>query len=190
VEVLALVVVHGAILGTAHLSPEEIFVLVKRAREAGVEKVVLTHPFFKVPGLDVDSVAELARMGAMPEFAYCTISPAWHHATPERICEAIARVGASRCLLVSDSGQRHNPPAPEALRVFAQTLFEKGVDADDISLMVRENPAQLLELDGERASPTAEELAWAAAKRTGGDDSGPAAGDGNRAEEVSVRIES
>jgi len=30
-----------------------------------------------VPNFDLDTLEEVARMGAMPEFGYCTVSPAW-----------------------------------------------------------------------------------------------------------------
>ena len=49
-------------------------------------------------------------------------------------------------MLVSDTGQRHNPLPPEALRLFAQGLFEKGVPEEDIYTMIKDNPADLLEL--------------------------------------------
>ena len=39
-----------AILSTCHLSVPEIKLLVKTARERGVEKIMITHPFFKGPG--------------------------------------------------------------------------------------------------------------------------------------------
>ncbi|HEX8134194.1 MAG TPA: DUF6282 family protein [Actinomycetes bacterium] len=146
-EVLALVAEHQAILGTCHLSPAEIVALVKEARDVGVEKIVVTHPFFRVPNLDLDTLAELVRLGAMPEFGYCTISPAWRYAAPEKIVAAVQRVGASRCLLVSDTGQRHNPMPSEALRVFAQTVFEKGLREEDVLTMIGRNPRDLLDLD-------------------------------------------
>lgn len=85
-------------------------------------------------------------MGAMPEFEYCGMSPAWQYQSPERVVETIKAVGAERCLLVSDSGQRHNPPGPEALRVLAQTLFEKGIPLDDVVGMIVDNPARILDL--------------------------------------------
>lgn len=145
-EIFELVAEHGAILGTCHLSPAEIVKLVTAASNRGIEKVVVTHPFFKVPNLDMETLEETVRLGAYPEFGYCTVSPAWHYATPEKVAEAVARVGASRCLLVSDAGQRHNPMPHEALRIFSQTLFEKGVGQSDIDRMIRLNPLDLLEL--------------------------------------------
>lgn len=162
-DVLALVAEHQAILGTCHLSPREIVTLTTEARAAGIEKIVVTHPFFKVPNLDLDTIEELARLGAMPEFGYCTISPAWQYAAPAKIVEAVRRVGASRCLLVSDTGQRHNPLPSEALRIFAQTLFEKGVDEAGITAMTQTNPYNLLDLDHADAGPSDADRTWAAA---------------------------
>jgi hypothetical protein len=161
-DVLALVAEHQAILGTCHLSPAEIVTLVREARDVGVEKIVVTHPFFKVPNLDLGTVEEVVRLGAMPEFGYCTVSPAWQYAAPEKIVAAIGRVGASRCLLVSDTGQRHNPMPSEALRVFAQTVFEKGVSEQDIITMISHNPHDLLDLDTVDTPPRPVDLAWAA----------------------------
>ena len=159
-EVLELAAEHGAILGTCHLAPREIVSLVRQARSAGVEKIVITHPYFRVPNFDLDTLEEVARLGAMPEFGYCTVSPAWQYAAVDKIAESIARIGAARCLLVSDTGQRHNPLPSEALRIFAQTVFEKGVPLNDVIRMITENPLELLDVDAD-PEPTAEDLAWA-----------------------------
>ena len=148
-EVLGLVAEYKAILGTCHLSPREIVALVREARDVGVEKIVVTHPYFKVPNLDLDTLEEVARLGAMPEFGYCTVSPAWHYAVVEKVVESVQRIGASRCLLVSDTGQRHNPLPSEALRVFAQTVFEKGVPIADVERMIASNPLDLLDPDAD-----------------------------------------
>lgn len=159
-EVLELVAQHQAILGTSHLSPREIVMLVKEARDVGVEKIVVTHPFFKVPNLDIPTIEELVRLGATPEFGYCTVSPAWQYAAPDKIVQAVRTVGASNCLLVSDTGQRHNPLPHEALRIFAQTLFEKGLSQDEITQMISKNPGNLLDIE-KRREPTEDDVAWA-----------------------------
>jgi hypothetical protein len=159
-EILDLVAEHRAILGTCHLAPREIVALVRSATAAGVEKIVVTHPYFRVPNLDLGTLEELVRLGAMPEFGYCTVSPAWQYASAEKIAQSVSRVGASRCLLVSDTGQRHNPLPSEALRIFAQTIFEKGIPLQDVQLMITKNPANLLETDAE-PGPAPEDLAWA-----------------------------
>jgi hypothetical protein len=162
-EVCTLVAEHGAILSTAHLSPKEIVALVTRARELGVEKICVTHPFFKVPSLDIPTLEELVRLGGMPEFGYCTVSPSYQYASPDKVVEAVSRVGASRCLLVSDAGQRHNPLPSEALRIFAQILFEKGISQSDVQLMIGQNPADLLDYDSTPEPPHDHEDTWARA---------------------------
>jgi len=144
-EVLSLVAEHDAILGTCHLSPQEIVMLVEEARRRGVEKILVTHPFFKVPNLDLDTLRHLATLGAIAEFGYCTISPMWAYATPKRVAEAVRALGAQHCVLVSDTGQRHNPLPAEALRLFAQALFESGLDEEEIYTMIQKNPSNLLE---------------------------------------------
>ena len=159
-EVLELVAQYGAILGTSHLAPREIVALVKEARDVGVEKIVVTHPYFKVPNFDIDTLEEVARLGAMPEFGYCTVSPAWQYAAVEKIVHSIQRIGASRCLLVSDTGQRHNPLPSEALRIFAQTVFEKGIPEADVMKMIAQNPTDLLDI-GSDTGPSEADLEWA-----------------------------
>jgi len=88
------------------------------------------------------------------------VSPAWQYAAPEKIAASVERIGASRCLLVSDTGQRHNPLPSEALRIFAQTVFEKGVPMDQVMRMISDNPMQLLDVDADH-EPSAADLAWA-----------------------------
>ena len=147
-EIMALVQRHGAVLATAHLSAEEVRALAPAALAAGVEKVVITHPFFRTPGLELETLAGLVGLGAYAEFVYNTLSPMWRHTDIDQVRAAIGRLGAERCLLASDGGQRHNPSPPEGLRVFAQSLFERGVSEAEIGLMVRANPRALLGLDG------------------------------------------
>jgi hypothetical protein len=146
-EILDLVKNADAILATAHLSAAEVVALVPIALERGVRKVVITHPFFKVPALDLDTLASLVLRGAYAEFAYNTLSPMWRYTTVDQVRAAITRVGAERCLLVSDGGQRHNPSPPEGLRIFAQSLFERGITERAIEIMIRGNPRALLGLN-------------------------------------------
>ena len=110
------------------------------AFERGVQKVLITHPFFKVPALELDTLQELTRMGAYAEFGYCTVSPMWNHAALTRVVEAIKAIGPEQAILMSDAGQRHNPMPAECLRVFAQSVFESGVSEDDVERMIKHNP--------------------------------------------------
>jgi hypothetical protein len=145
-EVLDLVAKYNAILGTCHLSPPEIVSLVEEARKRGIQKILITHPDFKVPNLDLETLKHLVRLGAVAEFGYCTVSPMWGYSTPRRVADAIRALGPQHCVLVSDTGQRHNPMPAEALRLFAQSLFECGLSEDDVYTMIQKNPSELLDL--------------------------------------------
>jgi len=142
--VMGLVAEHDAILGTAHQSYDELRLIIPAARDAGVTKILLTHPFFKVPGLSLERTKELVALGAMVEFTYCAVSPKWACASIADITQAIKALGAENCVLTSDAGQPENPMPPQALRIFAQSLFEAGISEDDIGVMIRTNPAKLL----------------------------------------------
>jgi Family of unknown function (DUF6282) len=145
-EVLDLIASYNVILGTTHVSREEIAALVPAAFQRGVQKVLITHPFFKVPALSLEELQRYVDLGAYAEFGYCTISPMWNHAALTRVVEAIRAVGPERSVLMSDGGQRHNPMPAECLRVFAQSVFESGVSEDDVERMIKHNPAELLDL--------------------------------------------
>ena len=145
--VLELIASHDAILGTAHLSLEEIIVLVKAAHEKGVQKILITHPFFKVPaGMSNEFLSEVTRYGAIAEFGYCTVSPMWAYATVEQTKLAMDTIGYDNCVIMSDAGQTHNPMPPEALRLYAQALYEKGVKESDLERLMSKTPAGLLDL--------------------------------------------
>jgi predicted metal-dependent TIM-barrel fold hydrolase len=146
VDVLDLTAQYNAILSTCHLSVPEIQRLVPLARQRGVEKIMITHPFFKVPALDLDDLKALVAQGAYAEFGYCTVSPMWNHAALTRVVDAITEIGPERCILMSDGGQRHNPMPAECLRVFAQSVHESGISEEGVQRMIRTNPLDLLEL--------------------------------------------
>lgn len=154
-EVLELTAQYSAILSTCHLSVREIELLVPAARERGVEKIMITHPFFKVPSLDLEELKRLVAQGAYAEFGYCTVSPMWNHAPLTRVVDAIQALGPEHCILMSDGGQRHNPMPAECLRSFAQSVWESGVAEEGVERMIKQNPLDLLELPPPPAAPPA-----------------------------------
>jgi hypothetical protein len=145
--IFELIAEHNAILGTCHQSYDELKIIIPAARAIGVQKILLTHPFFKVPGLSLEQTKELVKLGAIAEFGYCTVSPMWAYADCGKVAQAVQSIGAENCVLISDAGQRHNPLPSEALFLFAQSLFEKGVSKQDINTMIKINPARLLDID-------------------------------------------
>jgi len=148
IEVIELIAKYNAILSTSHLSLPEIRLLVAEARNRGVEKILITHPFYRVPvgAENLDFLKEMVSLGAMPEFGYCIVSPMWACTTIDRVKETIAALGVEHCVIISDGGQRHNPLPHEGLRIYAQSLYEKGMAEKDVERLIKINPRELLGL--------------------------------------------
>lgn len=59
--VFSLIREHNAVLGTAHVSPQEAFVVVEAARKAGVENIVVTHPEWWIVGMSLEDQVRLVQ---------------------------------------------------------------------------------------------------------------------------------
>jgi hypothetical protein len=150
-EIFSIVKEHDIALGTGHLAPNEVFVVVEAALKAGLKKVVVTHvlqPQLMDVILTNDEIVRLAKMGAFIEYSYWTCRNNIAITDPAVLAASIKQVGAAHCILTTDFGQIDNPPAPEGLRDFIGDLLEKGIPAADIETMVKTNPAKLLGLKG------------------------------------------
>src|SRR5262245_16203311 len=89
----------------------------------------------------------LAKDGAFMEFCAVSCGPMTPAASVERVKHMIDVVGPERAVIASDVGQPFSPRPPEALRVFAQCLFERGVGESAIRRLAIDNPKQLLGLN-------------------------------------------
>ncbi len=147
-EVIELAIQHEAILGTGHLFPNEILKLAQVAKELGLKRLIINHPFFPVPNITSELLQELVNLGAVAEMDYCGLSPmwAWGGNSLTKMVETIKSLKPHNCILVSDAGQAHNPMPAEALRILAQCLYERGVNEGDLRIMMLEKPAELLAL--------------------------------------------
>lgn len=145
--ILKLVKRHNAILGTGHLGREECLKLIAAARDYGLEKVVLTHPFFTPPACTVEDVKRVVDMGAYVEFcAGNALSPIPKPIDLNLYVEALEAVGSDQCIISSDTGNTRKTLAPETLRMFGQSLSIRGVAEKDIEAMMVHNYDKLLDL--------------------------------------------
>ena len=60
-SVLELVRDHNAVLGTAHIAPNEIFTVVEEARKIGVKNIVITHPEWWIVGMSLEDQIRLVK---------------------------------------------------------------------------------------------------------------------------------
>jgi len=143
-EVLALIKEYDLVLCTGHLSQEEIAALFVAAQNMAITKFVVTHPFSGVgKSLNSKVQRELAEKGAFLEYCFLAI---FHGVSPQKIARVIRSVGVERCLLSTDFGQLDNPPPWEGMRMMLDTFLQCDFSEKEVSILVKENPYQLLNL--------------------------------------------
>lgn len=145
-EVIDLIAAYDAVLATGHVAKEEIFAAVEYAVRKKVKRLLITHPEYTVPNLSPDAMIALAKEGAYMEFCAVSCGPMTPCSSIERVKEYIDAVGVKHAIIASDTGQPFSPKPPEALRVFAQCLHERGIKEDAIKQMAIANPKRLLGL--------------------------------------------
>lgn len=143
-EILPEVAKAGAILGTGHIFKEEVIPLVKRAREVGVEKILLTHPEVEFLRFPIDFQMELTRFGIFFERCAVRLNKPTTEANLKQMAHVIRQVGVERNILTTDYGQPENPYPAEGLLLFMQGLNGYGITEKELDVMVRKNPGQLV----------------------------------------------
>jgi hypothetical protein len=148
--ILSLIQKNNMVLATGHISPKETIVLVSEACKIGIKKVVITHPTdseFMEEILTIDELRQLTNAGAFIEFTIIGILPnEFCHDPAERV-RVIKTIGAEYCIISTDLGQPQNPLPVEGMRLFIATLLHHGLTPEEVEIMVKTNPAALLDLD-------------------------------------------
>jgi hypothetical protein len=144
-EILDLVAQADAILGTCHLSPDEILALVRAARRAGIRKALVSHPELALLALPVALQQELAAEGAFFERMHVHGNSVTDWVGLAAITRA---VGVERTVLVTDLGAVQYPLDPvEGMRDFLEQFRAQGFTEAELDLMARRTPARLLGLE-------------------------------------------
>jgi len=122
VEVLSLIAQHDLTLATGHVTPEEALMILREAKNRGVQHMIVTHPLLgpQYTYMSIDQLAEAASLGAYMEVTAGTLS----RDTPARTraFAAIRKVGAAMAFISSDSGLTGGPNHPDALAMAAKEL--------------------------------------------------------------------
>lgn len=129
-------------IATGHLGAAECGWLVRRARERGVRRVLLTHATYLVPALSPAQVEELCELGAVAEITAFQILHGG--AEPSELAALAARLGPERCVLSSDAGQPDSPAPPDALLLLAERLVGAGLDRGAAEAMASATPERLV----------------------------------------------
>ena len=149
-RILSQIKKYDMVLANGHISPPETFALVQEAQRVGIKKIVITHPTdkeFAEKLLSIEQLQKLAKMGAFIEFTLVGMLPSEFGHDPANIAHVIKTIGPGRCIISTDLGQPQNPLPVEGMRLFIATLLHHGITPEEIELMVKVNPAELLDLD-------------------------------------------
>ncbi|BCJ40110.1 hypothetical protein GCM10010168_29680 [Actinoplanes ianthinogenes] len=141
-DVFAVLARHDMVLATGHLSGPEIVAAVDAAVDAGVRRIIVTHPEFTSQQLDVATQRRLASRGALLERCFTTAytkKVSW-----DVLFAHIRAVGPEHSLLSSDLGQPFNPPVEDGLALLADRLLGAGFSEDEVRTMAVVNTRRVV----------------------------------------------
>ncbi|MFH1381992.1 MAG: DUF6282 family protein [Chloroflexota bacterium] len=146
--ILDIVKKYDMVLATGHIYAKEAFALVDEARKKGIDKIVVTHPLAVRYGatLSLKEQQQMAEKGAYIEHCFNCTMPFGERLDPAKIAEAVKAVGAEHCILSTDLGQDFNPAPVEGMRMMAAIMLLCKLSVEEIELMIKVNPAKLLNL--------------------------------------------
>lgn len=143
-EVLEEIARANIILATGHLSVREIKILVQEATKLGVRKILVNHPELDIINMSLEDQLGLAEKGVYFERCFFVTTCLGQRMNPARIAEAIRRVGPESSILATDFGQVENPSPVEGFKTFIRSMLRQGVAEEEVDLMVRINPGELI----------------------------------------------
>jgi uncharacterized protein DUF6282 len=153
-DVLKVCARQRLVVNTGHSSPVECLALIAAARDAGADRIIVTHAQFEVPNMSLEDMKKAAGMGAKLELvpqgplageqAELEGMQSWRQIRVRETADAIKTVGAGNFVLGTDLRQTDNQTPGDALQSFAAELMSQGITKNEVKLMGREVPGTLL----------------------------------------------
>lgn len=145
-NILKIMAARKLTLATGHSSPTEDLLLIREAKAAGVEHIIVTHPMATAVGMSVDQMKEAAALGAYLELAYGHLLGS-QGLKIEAYAAAIRAIGPEHVVLSTDLGQPGNPMHPDGMDAFMREMAKQGFSKEAIDRMTKTNPAAVLGLE-------------------------------------------
>jgi hypothetical protein len=147
-DILKVVKDYNMVLCSGHISYEESAALFEAAAKLGINKMVCTHPLLNQwTPLTMEQMKTIASMGAYIEHCYGVVMPRNGSFDPKRLVEAVKEVGAEHTIMSTDLAQITDPTPAEGMRLHIAMMLQFGCTEQEVELMVKTNPAKLLDLD-------------------------------------------
>lgn len=156
VQIMEICGKENIIFATGHSSPAESVVLIKKAREVGLKKAVVTHSTQEPWFLSLDQAKEVLDNGGYLEHSvlpyYKGENAALAHyrsarQTTMKDFMAYITLDPKHQFINTDLGQAGNIHPIDGMRSFIQGLRKEGLSGADIDLVSRKVPAYLLGLE-------------------------------------------
>jgi hypothetical protein len=145
-SVISIIAKNNLVLATGHSSSEEALMLLREGGRQGVRHMVVTHAMNPPIRMSIPQMQEAAKLGAMIEFCYLSILGERPRLSRAQFADAIRQVRPASVVMSTDLGQPANPLPPDGLADYITAMRAEGFSEREISLMTKENPAQLLGL--------------------------------------------
>ena len=142
IQCMEVIAEYDMILATGHISPEEMLPVVKAAREAKVNRVIITHPEFPATYLDQDQQRALGKYDVM--FERCFTQPYTKKVEWETVYDNIRKIGPNSTILSTDLGQSTAPWVEEGLGMFISNLLDNGFTPSEVETMSHQNAGEIL----------------------------------------------
>ena len=140
---------HNAVLGTAHVSPEEAFIVTEAARNAGVKNIVITHPEWWIVDMSLEDQLRIVKdYDVVLERCYAQNMGGGKYKSnlPDNLA-LIKEVGYEHVMVDTDGGQTENPHWELAFAEYMQYLLDHGIPEEHVYHMTHTIPARLLGLE-------------------------------------------
>ena len=115
-QCLDVIAKYDMVMATGHISPAEMEPVIKAAKEAGVQRIIITHPEFPTTHLDLEDQKLLQQYDVYFERVFTT--PFTNKCTWDETLQNIRKVGPSSTVVATDLGQTTNPGLQEGFEMF------------------------------------------------------------------------
>lgn len=148
-DIFRLIKEFDVVLATAHISPEECFRVTEAAKDAGIHKIVITHPEWSLVGMSLEDQVRIVKDYDVI-LEHCFAQPLGggkYKSNLSMNLEAIKACGYKNVMVCTDGGQVENPYWENALDQYIQYLYDHNIPEDEIYYMTHTIQSNLLNLD-------------------------------------------